>query len=118
VTSAVELDLGGLRGAAVAMLAAGAALPLLPGHAGLSCPLRAVTGVPCPLCGASTSVEATLHGHPLEAVGANPLGPFVVAAALVVAIRKPRHAVRVPLLVFVVAAALLWAFQLRRFGQI
>jgi hypothetical protein len=118
VRRAVELEVSGLRCAAAAMLVAGAALPLLPGHAGLPCPLRTLTGVPCPLCGSTTSVEATLHGHPLAALGANPLGPLLVAAALALVVRTPRHAVRVPLVLVLVAAAVLWSFELRRFDMI
>ncbi|HZR94925.1 MAG TPA: DUF2752 domain-containing protein [Gaiellaceae bacterium] len=113
----VEVDLRG-RGAAGAMLAAGAVLPLVHPGTGLPCPLRTLTGIPCPVCGATTSVEATLHAHPLTALAANPLGPLLVGLAVVALVRPPRHALRVPLHLVLAAAVALWAFELRRFGLI
>src|SRR5256885_12049298 len=85
----VTFDLADTRGAAAAMLVAGAVLPLLPGHAGLPCPLRMLTGVPCPLCGMTTSVEAMVHAHPVAAFVANPGGPPAVLVALVLLVRRP-----------------------------
>jgi Protein of unknown function (DUF2752) len=111
----VEFDVTDIRGAAVALLVAGSTLPLLPGHQGLPCPLRTVTGIPCPFCGTTTSVEATLHADPGAALAANPLGPALVAAAVVLVVRRPRHALRVPLLFVIVLAAALWLFELHRF---
>ena len=114
----VDFDLTDIRGSAVALLVAGTALPFLPGHAGLPCPLRIVTGIPCPLCGTTTSVEATLHADPGAALAANPIGPALVAAALVLVVRRPRHALRVPLVLVIILAAALWLFELRRFHLI
>ena len=102
----------------MAMLGAAAVLPLLPGHAGLPCPLRTLTGVPCPLCGMTTSVEATVHGHPLAALAANPAGPFAIAAAAVVLIRRQRQSLRVPAVVVLAVALGMWLFELRRFALI
>jgi hypothetical protein len=114
----VDFDVTDIRGAAAALLAAGAALPFLPGHPGLPCPLRTLTGIPCPFCGTTTSVEATLHADPGAAVAASPLGPALVAAALVLVVRRPRHPLRVPLVIVIVLAAALWVFQLHRFDVI
>jgi Protein of unknown function (DUF2752) len=114
----VEFHLNDVRGAAIALLAAGSALPLLPGHPGLPCPLRMLTGIPCPFCGTTTSVEATLHVDPGAAFAANPLGPALVASALVLVVRRPRHPLRVPLLFVIVLAAALWLFELHRFDVI
>jgi hypothetical protein len=114
----VDFDLTDIRGSAVALLVAGTALPLLPGHTGLPCPLRTVTGIPCPFCGTTTSVEATLHADPGAALAANPLGPALVVAAVVLVVRRPRHALRVPLAFVMILAAALWVFELRRFDLI
>jgi Protein of unknown function (DUF2752) len=100
------------------MLGAGAALPLLPGHAGLPCPLRTLTGVPCPICGMSTSVEATVHGHLVSALQANPAGPFAVLAALVLLVHRPTRALRVPTAAVVMLLLGMWVFELHRFALI
>ena len=116
--AAVTFDVSDARGAAAAMLGAGAMLPLLPGHAGLPCPLRTLTGVPCPLCGMTTSVEATLHAHPLAALGANPAGPFAVLVAVALLVHRPSRSFRVPLAVVVVLLAAMWLFELHRFALV
>jgi hypothetical protein len=118
LAASTSFDLSDTRGAAVAMLGAAALLPLLPGHAGLPCPLRALTGIPCPLCGMTTSVEATVHGHLGSALQANPAGPLAVLAALALLVRRPRGAVRVPTLVVAGILLGLWFFELRRFSVI
>jgi hypothetical protein len=117
-TASTTIDTSDARGAALAMLAAAATLPLLPGHAGLPCPLRTLIGVPCPLCGMTTSVEATVHGHLLDALRANPAGPLAVLAALVLLVRRPAGALRVPLVAVTALLLGLWLFELHRFSLI
>lgn len=51
IAKRTPVPLGDLRRAGGLMLAAAAALPLVPGRPGLACPLRTLTGIPCPLCG-------------------------------------------------------------------
>ena len=97
------------------MLVAAAVLPVLPVHPTLLCPLRTVTGVPCPLCGMTTSVEATIHLRLGDAVAATPAGVLLVIAVIVFLVRRPA-AVRVPLGLVFAVLALMWAFQLHRFG--
>jgi hypothetical protein len=97
------------------MLAAAAVLGSVPGHPGLPCPLRTLTGVPCPLCGMTTSVEATVHGHVGRALAANPVGIVAVAVAAFLLVRRPAT-IRLPLPLVAVALALMWAFELHRFG--
>ena len=116
--SSTTFDTSDARGAALAMLAAAATLPLLPGHAGIPCPLRTLTGVPCPLCGMTTSVEATVHGHLLEALGANPAGPFALLAAVALLLRRPAGPLRAPTAGVVGLVLGLWFFELHRFSLI
>jgi uncharacterized protein DUF2752 len=116
--SSTTFDTSDARGAALAMLAAAATLPLLPGHAGIPCPLRTLTGVPCPLCGMTTSVEATVHGHLLEALQANPAGPFALLAALALLLRRPAGPLQVPTVAVVCLVLGLWLFELHRFSLI
>jgi hypothetical protein len=116
--SSTTIDTSDARGAALGLLAAAATLPLLPGHAGLPCPLRTLTGVPCPLCGMTTSVEGTVHGHLLEALRANPAGPLAVLAALALLVRRPARALRVPKIAVAGVVLGLWIFELHRFSLI
>jgi uncharacterized protein DUF2752 len=114
----VTFDITDSRGAAAVMLAAGVVLPFLPGHAGLPCPLRTLTGVPCPLCGMTTSVEATLHGHPGSAFAANPAGPALVLCAAAILIRRPKRRLHAPLGLVIFLFAAMWLFELNRFHVI
>ena len=53
------------------------------------CLLRAATGVPCPFCGMTTGVLATLRGDLGDAFAANPAAPvLVLAVALAVLSRS------------------------------
>ena len=118
LTGSTAFDLRDARGAALTMLAGAGALALLPGHAGIPCPLRTLTGVPCPLCGMTTSVEATVHGHPLAALGANPAGPLLVLAAVALLVRRPRQSLHVPTALVIAVALGMWLFELHRFALI
>ena len=111
------LDPGELRVAGGAMLAAGLTLPALPGHPSLHCPLRALTGLPCPLCGLSTSVEQTVRLHLGDALAANPLGVLLVLVALALLVLRPaRLALPRAAIPSVLAAS--WLFELHRFSII
>lgn len=46
------------------------------------CPLRRLTGVPCPLCGTTTGVLALSRGDVLAAFAANPVVPVLVIAVV------------------------------------
>lgn len=110
-----SVDAGDLRVAGTAMLAAGLALPVIPGHPSLICPLRTLTGIPCPLCGMSTSVEATVRLDLHGALAANPFGiPLVVAALAALVLRPRRIPFSLPLLL--VCLAVSWLFELHRFS--
>jgi Protein of unknown function (DUF2752) len=111
----VLLDPGELRVAGSMMLAAGLALPVLPGHPSFHCPLRTLTGLPCPLCGLSTSVEQTVRLHLGDAVAANPLGVLLVLAAFALLVVRPARLVLPKASVPAVLAAS-WLFELHRFS--
>lgn len=113
-----SFDPADTRSAAFALLGAATLLPLLPGHAGLPCPLRALTGVPCPLCGMTTSVAATVHGRLGAALLANPAGPLAVAGALALLVRRPRGPIRLPTVAVLGTVLALWLFELHRFSLI
>ncbi len=106
-----------VRMGGVLMLGIAAAWPLIgSGPLGsLACPLLATTGVPCPLCGMTTSVVATTRLDLTGAVAANPFGPVVVGVVVWLLIDRKRKWLRAPSWVWAVAAAASWLFQLTRF---
>jgi hypothetical protein len=118
-------------GACAAMV--GAVYPALVAHTGvhgLPCPLRTLTGVPCPFCGLTTATVALTHGEWGVAARTSPLA--YLAAALVVGtapvliaraagiVRPPRPwsaaARRRTSRVVAVIVAASWIFQLHRYG--
>ena len=109
------VDLRDLRVPAAGLVVAGIVLPML-NHPGPGCPLRTVTGIPCPLCGMTTSVSSTLRGDIDTALAASPVGIAAVAVAfLVLATRRPR-VVRLPTWSLPALLAVMWVFQLFRFS--
>ena len=66
----------------------------------------------------TTSVEATVHGHLLAALGANPAGPVAVLAAVAFSSDGGRHSLRVPTLVLLAVVLGMWIFELHRFSLI
>jgi hypothetical protein len=111
----VVIDARDARVAGAAMLVAGIALPMLPGHPGIACPLRTFTGIPCPLCGMTTSVEDTVHLHLRAALAANPAGILAVLAAITVLLVRPAR-VSLPRLAPAAVLGAMWLFELHRFG--
>src|SRR5215471_14743796 len=64
--------------------AIGAVYPMImahDGYHGIPCPLRTLTGVPCPFCGLTTATVAMAHGQWLTAVKASPLACLVAILA-------------------------------------
>ncbi len=107
-----------LRWAGGAMLGAGLVMTRLPAGAGLPCPLRTLTGVPCPLCGMQTSVKATLAGHLGRALAANPAGVVAVVVAVVLLVTRPERIPLPPPAVVGMLLAGMWVFELVRFGVV
>jgi hypothetical protein len=124
-----QLGLAGLAAAGVAV-AYQAAL----GGDGLAlpCPLRTLTGVPCPLCGMTTAATSLASGDPGAALAANPfvlvLAGFTLVMAVLMAARAigrldppaqwPESRRRQTYWLAGVLAAASWAFQLHRFGWV
>mgnify|MGYP001125114515 CR=1 FL=1 len=51
------------------------------------CPVRRVTGLPCPACGLTRSWAAALHGRPAASLRFHPLGMVLLAGAVAYAAR-------------------------------
>jgi hypothetical protein len=116
-TSSVALDVADLRIAGLALCAAALALPLVPFYPGITCPLRGATGIPCPLCGLTTSVRATLRLDVAEAVALNPGGLAAVGAAVALLLTR-RARISVPAAALPAGIAFLWVFELFRFNLV
>lgn len=98
--------------------------------AGLPCPLRTLTGVPCPACGLTTAAVALVRGQVGAAFAANPvifgLAALAVAVVPLVVLRvtgalapprpwSARSRTRTGWLAGLLAVAS-WLFQLHRLG--
>jgi hypothetical protein len=98
----------------------------------LPCPLRALTGVPCPLCGMTTAATGLAAGDLGAAMAANPFALLLAGFTLVMAVLMAARAIgrlappaqwpasrrRQGYWVVAVSAAASWAFQLHRFGWV
>ncbi|MEN3362445.1 MAG: hypothetical protein V7637_6427 [Mycobacteriales bacterium] len=124
-----RLGMAGLGGAVAAV-----GYPVLTSHTPLAlpCPLRTLTGVPCPACGMTTAATRLASGDLMSALAANPFVlllaamtavlPVLLAARLLGAAPPPgpwppgrRRNVRRVVAVLVGTS---WVFQLHRSGWI
>jgi hypothetical protein len=102
-----------VRAAAAGMVAVAAIYPTLPGHPSLVCPLRAATGIPCPLCGMTRAVVAAVHGHVGASLAFNPGGVVVLALALVALVRPQwLSRMRLPWWSFAALFGVLWVWNI------
>lgn len=102
-----------LRVAAGALIGAGLVWPLLPFEPPLICPLRTITGIPCPFCGMTRSVVAALHGNLPESLSFNPAGILVIALVVLVLVNPAWfRRIRPPTWALVAAFAVLWVWNI------
>jgi hypothetical protein len=87
---------------------------------GILCPIRALTGVPCPFCGGTTVFMELGAAHPVKALAANPI---VLAGAVGLATaplgsgrRWWATSPRTRVWILGVVVGLSWVWQLARFG--
>jgi uncharacterized protein DUF2752 len=104
------------RVAGAAMLGIAAVRPIVPFEFVPPCPLRTMTGIPCPLCGMTRGVTALVHGDLGHAVVLNPGSLLVVALAVLLIVQWRMKRVVVPVWTIVTLLALLWAWQLVKYA--
>ena len=76
-----------LRIAMAGLVGAAAVWPVLPAHPHFLCPLRTMTGIPCPFCGMTRACIAGIHGHVGASLAFNPAGILVLALAVALFLR-------------------------------
>lgn len=105
-----------LRVLGAAMLAAAAVRPLLPVEIVPPCPLRTVTGIPCPMCGMTRGVTSLVHGDFARALLMNPASYLAVTLAIVLIVQWRMKRVVVPVWVIVTLLAVMWTWQLFKYA--
>jgi hypothetical protein len=127
ILDAMALDTGARRASGLftarllgaGVVAGGYVVPLAP-DVGTVCPLRRLTGVPCPFCGMTTGVVSTVHGDLSAAIAANPAAPLLVLAVIAawvlwaVGRRGPLVPRRLAGPAAVTAVGAVWVYQLLR----
>ena len=115
-TRRLELDTRPLRVAGAAMLATAAVLPVASDSSPVLCPLRAITGVPCPFCGMTRGVVDVVHGDVAGSLLMNPGALLLVTAAVLLVLGVVRRRVAIPRWFLFVAVGALWSFQLFKYA--
>jgi len=117
LSDTATVDLRPARFVAAGMLVIAAVRPSIPVETVPPCPLRALTGLPCPFCGMTRSVTAAVHGDLGRALLLSPAGivTVVLALVLVLAPRLPR-AVVMPVWSIVAVLGAMWAYQLLKYS--
>jgi len=110
------VDLTQLRWVGAAMLGVAAVRPLVPFEFVPPCPLRTLTGVPCPLCGMTRGVTAAVHLELGKAVLLNPGSIVAVVLTILILVAWRTKRVTIPVWVFFVLLGLMWSWELFKYA--
>jgi hypothetical protein len=111
-TTTVEVAGPATRQLAAGFVVAAGAWALSPVHPQLVCPFRAVTGLPCPFCGMTRSVDAAVHGQMMASLRFQPAGIFLLVAVAWVLLRRSRATIRLPAWTLFAVLAAMWLWNL------
>ena len=113
MSDVVAFDARTARLSSVALAAGGLLYAATPVHPPLVCPLRALTGIPCPLCGMTRAVTAAMRGDFWASLRFQPAGLALLAIALYMLVRRRGgEPVRMPVWMILSGLALMWAWNL------
>ena len=112
----IALETRPLRWAGAAMLTVAVAQPLIAhGTGGVPCPLRSLTGLPCPFCGMTRGVTALVHGRVADAALFNPGSVLIVLAAVLLLVMWRIRRVTIPTWLPIAMVAAMWGFELFKY---
>ena len=111
-----SFNLREVRVVGAAMLGVAAVRPLVPFEFVPPCPLRTITGIPCPMCGMTRGVTAVVHGELGRALTLNPGAFLAVAVAILLLLRWRATRVVVPVWAIATLVAVLWTWQLFKYS--
>ena len=115
-TTTTPVDLGALRLFGAGMLGVAAIRPLVPFEFVPPCPLRTVTGVPCPFCGMTRGVTAAVHADLGRALFLNPGSVVAVVLAVLLLLAWRSKRLNIPAWSIAVVLGLLWSWQLFKYA--
>jgi hypothetical protein len=110
-----KIDLREVRIAGAAMLGVAAVRPLVPFEFVPPCPLKTVTGIPCPMCGMTRGVTSLVHGDFVHALLMNPASYLAVALAIVLLLQWRTKKLVIPVWVIAVTLGVMWTWQLFKY---
>ncbi len=116
LTNKTTVNLEALRIFGAGMLGVAAVRPLVPFEFVPPCPLRTLTGVPCPFCGMTRGVTAAVHADLGRAVFLNPGSIVAVVLAVVLLLAWRSKRVEIPVWSIAIVFGLLWSWQLFKYA--
>ena len=116
LSGTTPVDLRALRGIGVAMLGVAAVRPVIPFEFVPPCPLRTLTGIPCPLCGMTRGVTAAVHADLGRAAFLNPGSVVAVVLAVLLLLAWRTNRIHVPVWLTTLILGLLWSWQLFKYA--
>jgi len=115
MSGSTSVDLRGARIAAGAMVAVAAVRPAIPFEFVPPCPLRTLTGIPCPMCGMTRGVTSLVNGDFAHALLMNPASYLAVAIAVLLFVQWRTRRVVIPVWLIIVVLATAWTWQLFKY---
>jgi Protein of unknown function (DUF2752) len=115
VAARVDVAARPLRLIGAAVVGSALVAPLA-GVQGPACPLRSLTGVPCPFCGMTRGVTSVVHGDVGHALALNPGSVLLVVGLCLLLVWWRRPHVTFPAWAAVTVVAMLWAFELGKYA--